>query len=487
MPHPAEPALRWAPERLLSSTGPRPGALLSNLRFLLLAPRAGRAAGPLAPAQPWRPVPAVAASLLAHLALILAVFLQPRPPAVERHLVFVREAVPIYWYGPPPRLRPAAPSRTPANFRAFHPHAMVWFAPPRPTNRWQTLIEPAAPPEAPRWVPPAQNIIAWPQPELPVLAAAGHALPPARSVATDAEPPSLRVAAPHGARLPLAAVAPPPPAVAAPHARRAASATTGTSGALPVLLGKAAPAPALIALSENPGPNPPPLGQATAPVAIGPRVAPDRPAAAPPSVATSWEPANLLVLLPAESAPPPPPAEPARPAAATTPPGSAARTAAPAFVPAAPPGRLPARDLLWLDRRAPLPADRPVGSLLVNMPNLTSAAGSWILKFFELAGRPLVAGHLEPPEPIRKVDPKYPPWLMDAGVEGDVLLDAVIEPDGSVRQIRVLRGLHPELDRLAAEAFARWQFRPALMDGEPVELEVLAQIPFRAPHRPGRR
>src|SRR5579875_2213185 len=172
MPHPAEPALRWAPERLLSSTGPRPGALLSNLRFLLLAPRAGRAAGPLAPAQPWRPVPAVAASLLAHLALILAVFLQPRPPAVERHLVFVREAVPIYWYGPPPRLRPAAPSRTPANFRAFHPHAMVWFAPPRPTNRWQTLIEPAAPPEAPRWVPPAQNIVAWPQPELPVLAAA---------------------------------------------------------------------------------------------------------------------------------------------------------------------------------------------------------------------------------------------------------------------------------------------------------------------------
>jgi protein TonB len=483
MPHPAEPAPRWAPERLLLRRASRPGALLSNLRFLLLAPRTGRGPAPFIPPQPRLPLPAVAASLLLHLALTAAVFLQRRAPAVERHLVFASEAVPIYWYGPPPRLGPPLSSRAPANFRALHPRAMVWFAPPRPTNRWQTLMEPAAPPEVPRWLPPAQNIVAWPRPQLPALAAAGHAVAPAHSPAAGAALPPLRDAVPQADRLQLGVALAPPPALAAPHARLSASAASA-SDTLPALLQKAAPGPPFIALSETPGPNPPPLGQAAAPVAIGPRVAPERPAAAPPAVAASWGPANLLVLLPAESAPPPPPAEAAAPATSSsaTPPAPA-----PVFVPGPPPGRLPARDLLWLDRRASLPAGRPVGHLLVNMPNLTSAAGSWILKFFELAGRPLVAGHLEPPEPIRKVDPKYPPWLMEAGVEGDVLLDAVIEPDGRVRQIRILRGLHPELDRLAAEAFARWQFRPARMDGEPVELEVLAQIPFRAAHPPGPR
>jgi len=261
MPHPAEPAPRWAPECLLLRRASRPGALLSNLRFLLLAPRTGRGPAPFIPPQPRLPLPAVAASLLLHLALTAAVFLQRRAPAVERHLVFASEAVPIYWYGPPPRLRPPLSSRAPANFRALHPRAMVWFTPPRPTNRWQTLMEPAAPPEAPRWLPPAQNIVAWPRPQLPALAAAGHAVAPAHSPAAGAALAPLRDAVPQADRLQLGVALAPPPALAAPHARLSASAASA-SDTLPALLQKAAPGPPFIALSETPGPNPPPLGQA---------------------------------------------------------------------------------------------------------------------------------------------------------------------------------------------------------------------------------
>lgn len=131
----------------------------------------------------------------------------------------------------------------------------------------------------------------------------------------------------------------------------------------------------------------------------------------------------------------------------------------------------------------PLPSERPVGTLVVNMPNLTSAWGSWILKFIELADEPERAGPLEPPDPVRKVDPKYPAYLEAAGTEGEVVLDAVIERDGSVRQIRVLRGVDPELDHCAVEAFAQWRFRPGRRAGRAIELEVVAYIPFRAARR----
>ena len=73
----------------------------------------------------------------------------------------------------------------------------------------------------------------------------------------------------------------------------------------------------------------------------------------------------------------------------------------------------------------------------VNMPNLNSATGSWIMNFAELhrgdPGAPHVtATDLSSPVPLRKVDPKYPPTLVADRVEGEVVLYAVIEKDGSV-------------------------------------------------------
>jgi TonB family protein len=120
-------------------------------------------------------------------------------------------------------------------------------------------------------------------------------------------------------------------------------------------------------------------------------------------------------------------------------------------------------------------------SLVLNMPNLTSATGSWIVRFAELKESdnklPIAA-----PVATSKVDPAYPADAMRDNVEGTVTLYAIIHTDGTVSGIKLLNGVDPRLDQAAARALARWQFRPGMKNGDPVELEAVVQIPFRKHH-----
>jgi Gram-negative bacterial TonB protein C-terminal len=58
-----------------------------------------------------------------------------------------------------------------------------------------------------------------------------------------------------------------------------------------------------------------------------------------------------------------------------------------------------------------------------------------------------------------------------------IVLKGVIGVDGSVRQLVVYQGVVPEMDEAARLAFSQWQFRPAMEDGKPVEVEILVAIP----------
>ena len=80
---------------------------------------------------------------------------------------------------------------------------------------------------------------------------------------------------------------------------------------------------------------------------------------------------------------------------------------------------------------------------------------------------------------MRKVDPKYPPEMIQAHVEGEVILYAIIRKDGSVDSIQVVHSLDPQLDVNSMQALASWKFRPATREGVPVELETVVHIPFR--------
>ena len=75
--------------------------------------------------------------------------------------------------------------------------------------------------------------------------------------------------------------------------------------------------------------------------------------------------------------------------------------------------------------------------MALNMPNLNSSTGSWVIKFAELdAGRK--EGELLAPVATEKSDPGYPLELIRANVHGMVTLYAVIHADGKVGDIRVL-------------------------------------------------
>lgn len=120
-------------------------------------------------------------------------------------------------------------------------------------------------------------------------------------------------------------------------------------------------------------------------------------------------------------------------------------------------------------------------SLIMNMPNLTSATGSWIIRFAELKQSDDKTD-LTAPVAMTKVDPAYPPDVLRDHVEGTVTLYAVIRTDGSVADIRVLDSLDERLDQNAIQALSRWHFRPGIKNGEPVAVEAVVQIPFRMSH-----
>jgi TonB family protein len=120
--------------------------------------------------------------------------------------------------------------------------------------------------------------------------------------------------------------------------------------------------------------------------------------------------------------------------------------------------------------------------LRVNMPNLTSIAGSWIFNCAELAppeGPAFNKGELSGPVPIDKVDPKYPQAVIDQHIDGEVVLYAIIRKDGSVGNIQIVRKLDPQLDKYSMDALARWKFRPGTRAGVPIDIEAVVHIPFR--------
>jgi len=66
-------------------------------------------------------------------------------------------------------------------------------------------------------------------------------------------------------------------------------------------------------------------------------------------------------------------------------------------------------------------------------------------------------------------------------VAGTVILYAVIRADGTVGNVRVLRGVDERLDRFAVQAVEQWRFQPAAKNGVPIDVEATFKIPFRPP------
>jgi TonB family protein len=95
----------------------------------------------------------------------------------------------------------------------------------------------------------------------------------------------------------------------------------------------------------------------------------------------------------------------------------------------------------------------------------------------ERTGAIRVGGSIKEPKKIRDVKPAYPEMAMAAGVQGIVILEALIEQDGSVGDVRVLRSI-ALLDQAAVEAVRQWRFTPTLLNGQPVEVLMTVTVNF---------
>jgi TonB family protein len=84
------------------------------------------------------------------------------------------------------------------------------------------------------------------------------------------------------------------------------------------------------------------------------------------------------------------------------------------------------------------------------------------------------------PRVLREVKPAYTSDAMRAKVQGTVLLQCVVRPDGSVTDIQVLRSLDSVfgLDQEAMKAARQWRFAPGTRMGQPVPVQITIELTF---------
>ena len=422
---------------------------------------------------------------------------------------------------PAPRALPEKP--LPAKGAdAFHPRQRIFTDPVHPNHPRQTLINSAAPPQPPKILPNLPNMVQLQQiagPARPRLQISEETLKKLRpkerraAAVTYAPLPDIPNAEQHPSEISLAVQqsAPARPKLelntgSTPRvAQRAQSGDAGPApdvGAAQLSAVNGSPA-TLIALSATPAPPaaPPivPQGNLAARVSISPEGktpgvpggSPSGASAATEEAGTSGKGSNSVGVSISGGNPsvnngvsglggtpklnaPAPRLSVTRSLPSVGNDDPMERTGPPNFS-ALPPGAKPEQIF----------ASKRVYTLHVNMPNLNSATGSWILNFSELRSSPdaprVVSSDLIGPAPLKKVDPKYPSTLIVEHVEGEVILYAVIRGDGSVDSIQLVRGIDEQLDANAMSALSQWKFCPASKQGAPVELEAIVRIPFRAP------
>lgn len=93
-------------------------------------------------------------------------------------------------------------------------------------------------------------------------------------------------------------------------------------------------------------------------------------------------------------------------------------------------------------------------------------------------------GEVTRPVPISTPPPAYTAAARKAGIEGVVILEAVVDQEGLVTSTHVLKPLPFGLDAEAREAVESWRFKPATLHGRPVEVYDTLMVPFSLPHPP---
>lgn len=89
-----------------------------------------------------------------------------------------------------------------------------------------------------------------------------------------------------------------------------------------------------------------------------------------------------------------------------------------------------------------------------------------------------IGGPIKPPEKTYDVKPVYPKDAQDARVQGVVIIETMIGPDGKVKDAKIQRSV-PLLDEAALEAVRQWEFTPTLLNGQAVAVIMTVTVNFR--------
>ena len=88
-----------------------------------------------------------------------------------------------------------------------------------------------------------------------------------------------------------------------------------------------------------------------------------------------------------------------------------------------------------------------------------------------------VGGDIREPRKIYDAKPFYPPDAQAAGVQGIVIIEAIIGVDGRVSSAKVLRSV-PMLEQAAIDAVSQWVYEPTLLNGVPVPVVMTVTVNF---------
>jgi TonB family protein len=115
---------------------------------------------------------------------------------------------------------------------------------------------------------------------------------------------------------------------------------------------------------------------------------------------------------------------------------------------------VPQTDIIFDIPEGPPPADEPEGPIMVG-------------------------GDVKAPEKINAPPPQYTEIARKARIQGVVIVQAIIDKEGQVTNVKVLKGLPMGLDQAAVDAIKKWQFKPATLNGKPVAVYYNLTVNFQ--------
>jgi periplasmic protein TonB len=90
-----------------------------------------------------------------------------------------------------------------------------------------------------------------------------------------------------------------------------------------------------------------------------------------------------------------------------------------------------------------------------------------------------VGGDVKAPEKVYAPQPSYTEIARKARIQGVVIVQAIIDKEGNVTNVKVLKGLPMGLEDAAVEAMKQWKFKPATLNGKPVTVYYNLTVNFK--------